>query len=211
MSMRDWQVAVEYPLAKVDLPLREGWQRSSQGDGGMSFVQAKPTLSTALENALIIKSPLSNDDSDEITVRIWLSFPEEDEAGPRQLLLRCHGVGVEIGMIRNGAVVAKGVRVSELTAPRTLRKKLLPGLRVASEKKHNLCTIVPHARHCLKVVVRRHGRRLRATVHLDEDPRLLIPHFEVSGSHAIPELALIAMHPLTVHAVRFEGEVRHGN
>jgi len=208
VTMQGWRVSVDYPLAKVDLRLQKGWRRSGHEDGGVSFVQPKPTLASALESVLTMKSLMTADDSDRITVRISLSFPEEGATGnPRLVLLRCLGVGVVLALARDGTVMASGVKVSKLKDPKRLQTQLQPGLRLAADKL-NVRIMEPDARHQLKVVVRRRGGRLIGTVYLDEDLSPLIPRFEVSASHPLPELAVIAMHPLTVYAVRFEGEAR---
>jgi hypothetical protein len=126
------------------------------------------------------------------------------------VLFRCHGIGVVLGLVRDGAVAAKGVKVSDLEDPKRLRKQLQPGLKAAADKS-SLRILEPNALHQLKLVVQRHGRRLRGWVYLDEDSRPLIPRFEISRGQAQPEFAVIAMHPLTVYNVRFEGEARSSN
>ncbi|MHC4077437.1 MAG: hypothetical protein ACYST0_03220, partial [Planctomycetota bacterium] len=98
--------------------------------------------------------------------------------------------------------------VADLEDPKRLRQHLQPGLKAATEKSDTR-TMYAGAKHQLKLVVVRRGRKLRGTLYLDEDPTPLISNFDVSGPRRpAPELAVIAMHPLTVHAVRFEGEAK---
>ncbi|MHC4513888.1 MAG: serine/threonine-protein kinase, partial [Planctomycetota bacterium] len=208
VRMQGWRVSVDYPLATVDLPLPRGWQRSGpKEDGGVSFVQPMPTLAAATASALTVKSLLAEEDADHVTVRISLSFPEEG-AAQRLVMFRCHGIGVVLALLRDGAVVARLVKVAELEDFRKMCQHLQPGLKTAADKR-NTHTMYAGAKHQLKLVVVRRGRKLRGTLFLDEDPNPLIQNFDVSGPRRpAPELAVIAMHPLTVHAVRFEGEAK---
>jgi hypothetical protein len=206
VRMQGWRVSVDYPLATVDLPLPRGWQRSGKKDGGVSFIQPMPTLAAAVGSALTMKSLLEEKDADHVTVLISLSFPAA--GAPRLLLFRCHGIGVVVALLRDGAVVARLVKVADLEDPKRLRQHLQPGLKAATEKSDTR-TMYAGAKHQLKLVVVRRGRKLRGTLYLDEDPTPLISNFDVSGPRRpAPELAVIAMHPLTVHAVRFEGEAK---
>jgi hypothetical protein len=207
VAMRGWRVSVDYPLDKVGFPLAAGWQRAENGGGGVTFVPPMPTLSTATQSALIMKSLLEMEgvDSDGITVRISMSFPEEGEV-PRLMLLRCHGIGVVFGLLRDGEIMAEGVRASELTDLKKMRQQLLPGLRDAANRQRRPA-MYPGVRHRLKLRITRRGRKLREALYLDDNPQPLVDYSVQRPRSAAAALALIAMHPLTVHSVRFEGEL----
>ena len=206
VEMTAWRASIQYPMGEVEFRSRPGWRRLD-GNKGVAYQRPAPNLLAAHESALLIKSLLGKD-CGRVVATVKLSFPEEGEA-QRLVLLECHGVGLVLAMPRNGAVLAVGVDVHRLGSAAWLQKQLQRPLAQVAGPRSTSRFIYPGVVHQLKIVVERKGRRLRGTIYLDEDPDPLIPSFDLSRpSRLKPRLKLVPMHPVTVHAVSFEGQVR---
>lgn len=199
---------VVYPMRRVGIELPGGWMLAR--DAGVALRQPADDLSRALRHRLSVETLLAAEQKEFVAE---MEFEVEPEAeAPRFWILRCHGAGVGLGLLRDGRV---GLVPLPPQVGNQLRRDCHKALQRSLEARGD--RIRPRVRHRLRLHIRhKGGRRATITLSLDPDspkrPGQDLGQVEVQRDKDAPQrFELAGMAPILVRELRFAGRAPTAN